>query len=196
MPLQRPTSEQLDSATPEEVAALAADCLNRLEPGRQPLALFTELTRLVVSSEVQLVPFRAESAGSQVLLGKRLDTDKWWPNQWEVPGVILLANEEQTGPTGYEGPVKRILDSEFKSTVNQTADISVFDVKQISGTRGCEQVVYCLTEVELAAGIAEPAGGAFFDIAEVLTSPPDGGLVEGHAQTLAIAHRHFLATRA
>ena len=187
MTLRSPSQEQLSAATPEELAALAAECLTRLEPGRQPLPLFTQLGRLTVLSTVEIVPLRASSSILEVLLAPRPATDPWWPNQWHLPGSVLLPSDAGTGIGDYDAIADRILGSEFRNTVARKGNVHVFDAKCRSGVRGSEQTVFGWTEVDLAEGTTKPFGGRFFEAKRVLTEPFPADIIVGHDETIRLA---------
>lgn len=191
MALRRPTADELGSGTPEELAQLAAECLARLEPGRQPLPLFTQLARIVVLSTVEVVPFRLSPTKLEVLLGRRTPDDLWWPNQWNVPGIVLSPTDEERDNHDYVTPGERILSTEFHNTVRSKGDVHVFDAQRRTGPRGSEQTVFCWAEVDVVEGHTQPSGGQFFDALEIVTDPPPD-LVEGHAATIEQATAYYL----
>lgn len=192
MTLKRPTPEQLSAATPEELATLAAECLARLEPGRQPLPLFAQLGRLTVLSTVEIIPLRAKSAGLEVLLAQRPEADLWWPNQWHLPGAVLLPTDSGAGLGDYDAIADRILGSEFRNTVTRTGNVHVFDAKCRSGARGSEQTVFGWAEVTLPEPIDKPVGGRFFEVGRIPTETLADGLIVGHDETI---HRALASYR-
>lgn len=195
MAMEEFSQEQLDAATPEELAEAAASILERLEPGRQPLPLFKQLARIMVISTVEVAPFRSNDNEVEVLLGKRSDEDPWRPGAWHVPGAVLLPTDTEVDMHDYASPTDRIFESEFEETVKRTGDVSVFDVQRRTGLRGSEQTVFCLTDVDLIDESQEPLGGAFFNVAYVLRSDPDDwGLIPHHKNTIEAAYRSYSNT--
>lgn len=85
--------------TPEEVDSAAA-VLQQLEPGFLPKPLFLEVTRLVVTPIVEVVPLRMTTAGPQVLLLQRPEDDPNWPGMLHTPGTVLRATDVDDGING------------------------------------------------------------------------------------------------
>ena len=182
--------EKLSELSPEVLAEVAADCLALLEPGRQPLPLFTQFARHVTLSTFEVTPFRESRTGTEVLLSLRSETDAWWPGQWHLPGSVILP-AKQPGIRRYEDFADEILGNEFASTVRRIGNVSLFDAQPRTGLRGSEQTVFGWANVDLTHTDVEPYEGRFFDVDTLLSDPPKGGLVEGHELTIikALADR-------
>ena len=193
MPFSRPNLEDISQASSEELAQLAADCLARLEPGHQPLPLFKELSRLVVLSTFELVPIRPQPTGPEVLLTQRDGNDVWWPNQWHLPGVVLLPTDKEEYPGDYDTPLQRILEGEFSGSIKPVSDIHIFDTMRRSGPRGSEQTAFGWVEVEPDLSVPQPNDIRFFDALAVVENPPAEGLIATHDQTIRLAMNHYLA---
>lgn len=178
----------------EELARVAAECLAQLEPGRQPLELFTQLSRLMVLSTFEITPLRSSRKGTEVLLAQRPETDLWWPSQWHLPGSVQLP-ATQLGERSYDDAADSILATELKGAVTRTSPVNIFDVKLRTGVRGSEQAVLGWIEADLTNADVEPANARFFTIDEVLANPPEGGFVINHDQTVRNALAHYTSQR-
>lgn len=183
----------LQNATPDELAQLAAECLAGLEPGRQPLALFSEMARLMVASIVEVMPIRTSPSGkTEVLLAERPSADPWWANKRSLPGSVQTPSGSMDFSINrdFKEPVDNVLFDDFGDSVVRTSNnIQISDIHQRSGPRGSEQVVLTLVGVDTAVPFTKPIGGDFFDAVAVASYPEDFQLVEGHAEEI----RHALA---
>lgn len=184
-------SSRIDEMSPTELAELAALCLEKLEPGRQPLPLFTQLARLVVMSTVEVVPFKQTSAVPKVLLSKRPDDDLWWPGQWHLPGTVLLPTDNAANVHDYDTPVERLLKDEFEGSIVKSGDLNIFDAQRRSGPRGAEQTVFGWTAINLANGFEDVVGGELFDASNVEAELGGEATVEGHLLTVSRALRGY-----
>jgi len=193
MTFNMPSNEQLKSATPAELAQLAAECLAGLEPGRQPLPLFKELARLVVLSTVEIVPLRKSNDRFEVLLAKRPEDDIWWPNQLHLPGSVQMpmGDDEPFSTDDYTTPVDRILADDFGDSVTRIGDVKLFDVQRRHDVRGSEQTAFAWTQADLASGAQKVKGGDFFDADIVMNDPDAFRLIEGHAEIIDKALSDF-----
>lgn len=193
MMFNMPSNEQLKSATPAELAQLAAECLAGLEPGRQPLPLFTQLARLVVLSSIEVVPLRPKEDKLEVLLAKRPEDDPWWANQLHLPGSIQMpmGQDEPLASNDYSEPVDRVLTDDFGTSIARTGDVKLFSVERRHGVRGSEQTALAWTQVDLAMGALAVSDGGFFDANLVMAHPDDFQLVEGHAEIIEQALADF-----
>jgi hypothetical protein len=181
----------LDEITPDEVADLAAACLERLEPGRQPLPLFTQMARLVVTSIVEIVPFDSKSDWPSVLMAKRPDDDPWWPGEWHLPGAVLLPTDVISDRHDYNTPVTRLLAEDFKNSVVIDGQVRIFDTIRRSGVRGSEQVALGWTNVMVADGVAEVVDGTFFDADHIERELAGEAVVRGHLPIIRSALDHY-----
>lgn len=177
-------NSSLDNMTQAELAELAAACLEKLEPGRQPLPLFTQLARLVVTSTVEMVPIRIKDNKLEVLMAKRPDDDPWWPGQWHLPGAILLPTDNASDVHDYDTPVERLYVEEFGQSVIKSGDVNIFDVQRRLIPRGSEQTVFGWSLIELADGISEVRGGKFFDVDTIDDQLDRESVVDGHIDTV------------
>ena len=187
-------TEYLNNASAEDLAAIAAECLSRLEPGRQPLPLFVQLGRLMVLSTFEVTPFRSSRNSTEVLLAQRSESDLWWPSQWHLPGAVQLPTGKP-GIRSYEDAADDLLRAEFSDTVERTGPVAIFDAQLRSGSRGSEQTVFGWADVELSAPDIAPYGGRFFDVHSLLSEPPAEGLIGGHDRTIQKALAHYALQR-
>lgn len=204
-----PSPEEVAQLSAEEAAAAAAVYLERLEPGRQPLELYTQLSRLTVMSTVELVPLRKdpETGRIQALLTQRPEDDKWWPNQWHVPGSTILPSDEVTDDDlidfknedfnpldSYRSPLDRIVAEELRGGIDIVEGPYLLEARHRAGIRGPESTVMFWAEVETVDGLVLPVG-QFFDAEDIGAQSPVGGLIVGHAGLIeraaaAYGHRH------
>lgn len=180
-----PELPDLDALSDQAIAQLAADCLSRLDIGRQPLPLFRELSRLAVLSTVEVVPlYEAENGETHVLLGQRPASDLWWPDLWHVPGSVLLPTDPIEDLHDYETPVQRIIRQEFGDAVSLTAPPRVFDAQRRGGPRGHEQTVFTWAKVIPVEDATLPANTRFFNVEQLSEELPEEAMVAGHHQTV------------
>lgn len=72
-----------------------ADIFKQYDPGNLPIDLFNDISRLVVTPVIEIVPFRVNSSKEiEVLLLKKGSNDKWWPSMYHVPGTIISATDD------------------------------------------------------------------------------------------------------
>jgi hypothetical protein len=191
--LRIPSKEEIAAFPRDERAALAAACLEGLEPGRQPMELFLQLARITVASIVELVPLRQdpETDTTQVLLTQRPARRDLWAGKWHVPGTVALATDDipyntpedrdnpDIDPTlTFQTPLNHLLDYELKSSVKVTDGPHLYTARMRRGSRGTEVSNMFWARVETDDGI--PLVGRFFDVNIIAEQPPEGGLVTGH----------------
>ena len=184
-------SSHLESMGQDELASLAASCLERLEPGRQPLPLFIQLARLVVTSTVEMVPLRQVNDHEQVLLAQRPDDDLWWPGQWHLPGTVLLPTDDASNVHDYNTPVNRLYKDEFAGTVSMKGNVNIFDAQRRSGARGSEQTVFGWSLIDLADGYEDVSGGQLFDADHVANELAGESVIDGHLGSVKRALKHY-----
>jgi len=182
---------ELENMNNSELAELAASCLERLEPGLQPLPLFVQLARLVVMSTVEIVPFKPADENPKVLLAKRPDDDMWWPGQWHIPGTVLLPTDDATDVHDFDTPTDRLFKNEFHDSVIKTGNVNVFDAQRRSGGRGAEQTVFGWANIALANGFTEAIGGEFFDPENIEKELAGEIIIDGHTSTVKHALRNY-----
>lgn len=182
---------ELNSMTQTEIAELAATCLERLEPGRQPLSLFAQIARLVVTSTVEIVPFESKNEHPRVLMARRPDDDPWWPGEWHLPGTVLLPTDGAKNQHDYYTPVNRLLADEFRGSVALDGRLNMFDTRRRTGARGSEQTALGWANVALSDGFVEVADGTFFDARHVEQELAGERIVDGHLAIIeqAVTHR-------
>ena len=177
----------LDKLTQAQIADLATSCLERLEPGRQPLPLFTQLARHVVTSTVEVVPLMERNDKIEVLMAKRSDDDLWWPGQWHLPGTVLLPTDAVSHAYDYETIVARLYTDEFSQSVVKRGDARVFDVQRRLIPRGSEQTVFAWSLIDLVEGVDAIEGGELFDAETIHEQLQGQVVVEGHLNTVKLA---------
>jgi hypothetical protein len=180
-----------EGMTQEELAELATSCLERLEPGRQPLPLFTQMARLVVTSTVEMVPFMPVNENPKVLLAKRSDDDPWWPGQWHLPGTVLLPTDAALDVHDYGTPVDRLFKDEFHGSIVRDGPVTIFDAQRRSWARGSEQTVFGWSRIDLARGSDEVSGGELFNAEYVENELAGESVIDGHLSSVKRALRHY-----
>jgi hypothetical protein len=187
------SNEQLDAASPEELAELTGTLLERFEPGWLPLPVFSGVLRLAVASTVEVVALRTEDPEDpEVLMTQRPENDMWWASQWHVPGSLLLPNDEVRDVHDFSAPIARVFDSELEGRIEALGKPSLFDLQRRSGPRGKELTPFFWTEVALVPGASEPANSRFFKASEIAGGLPDLQFIKGH---LDVASRAIDACR-
>ena len=182
MPLPRP-HRALAARYRRALARVAAWCLARLTPGRQPLALFTQLSRLAVLCTVEVCLLRRGGDGEvEVLMTRRPDTCPWWPGQWHVPGTVLLADDADDDLTT---PTLRLLAAETGGAVELRGPVRCFEARRRTGPRGRELTAFCWAPARVADGAELPADCAFLPARDLLARRvPSGSLIDGHEDTI------------
>src|SRR3989344_787961 len=195
-----PTTAEVAQLSAETRADMAAAYLSGLEPGRQPLGLFTQLSRLSVMSIVELVPVRAQPKAktAEILLLRRPQDDPWWPGQWHVPGTVILPSDEVIfngdidfdNPNfdpidSYTSPVSRLVQRELQDKVEIMHGPYLLESRFRLGERGYESAVMLWAEVNHSDD-QTLEDGQFFVPADITDRSPVGGLVAGHQR---LAHR-------
>lgn len=158
--------ESIASLGLEERAEMAAALLESLEPGRQPLELFKQLSRITVTATVEVVPIRTVNELPEIWLDKRSASDSWWPNKWALPGVVVLPTDAQDHENTLAGPVKRLFESELRG-VRQLGGLNQLPSQFRFDGRGNEVVTQYWTHVVASE---EPYEGRFFTMDD-LTNP-------------------------
>jgi hypothetical protein len=168
-----PTAEEIATLDPAERAVMAAAFLESLEPGRQPLVLFKQLTRLTVGSAVEVVPIRTVKKQPEIWLGKRSENDPWWPNKWALPGVVILPSDTHDSQNTLLGPVARLFESELRG-IRQIDDLHQLPSQFRFDDRGNEVTTQYWTHVETDD---EQYNGRFFTLDDVRDAELDGSLL-------------------
>lgn len=181
----------VDKLSAAEAADIAARCLEKLEPGFQPLPLFTQLSRLVVTSTVEMVAINERNNTPHVVLSQRPENCPWWPGQWHLPGTVLLPTDEEVTPHDYETPVKRLYKSEFDGTVALDGAVHIFDAQRRSGPRGSEQTVFGWSSIKILDEKNGISGGQLFDAKNVESELAGEQVIEGHLDTVKRAMGHY-----
>jgi len=199
MPLPKPTSEQLNAASAEELAEYAGPALERLPRGFLHPAVFMPIRERIRASTLDVVTFLSGTKGERVLVGQRgvQPGDRWWSGMQNIAGSVILPTEElepievrmSDGRLVDLGgarishdittPADRILNKEFGGSVKRVAPVKELmrywiDVENIS-----ENKISSWTEVALAPGNDEIIGGVLYDTQDIIDRPPEN-LVHGH----------------
>ena len=187
------SDEQLDAASPEQLAELTGSLLERFEPGWLPLPVFKGALRLVVASTVEVVALRTEDPEDpEVLLTQRPESDMWWASQWHVPGSLLMPDDEVRDAHDFSGPIARVFDGELEGKIESRGKPTLFDLQRRSSPRGSELTPFFWTEVIVSAGASEPANARFFKASEIDDGLPGLQTIAGH---LDVARRAIEAYR-
>jgi len=174
--------EQLDAATPEQLAELAAACLERFEPGFLPGPIFEQVARLSVLSTVEVFAIDTEDPTNPgVLYTRRPETDKWWPGQLHIPGSALLASDEPQDVHDFSEPIMRVFEKELHNSLRRRGPLIPFDIQRRKGPRGKELTPFFWTEVELVPGAQLPDDARFFKAAELEEDTPQNIFIDTHA---------------
>lgn len=176
--------EQLLNLTEEQQRLIAASYLQSLaeaESGLLPYDIFLPIGRLVVLNTVEVgfvKPSPIDDRRAQVLLTQRPETDQFWANQWHIPGSIVRATDPVKHEHDYDAAVSRVV-GEVGGGIQVVRDPLEYDVVRRKGLRGSETTVRLMAE-----STGQPLNGAFFDTEAVLKNPPEGGLIDSHAEAI------------
>jgi len=174
----------LPRVTAEQEEAIAGNYLARLaeqHPDKLPLEIFTPLAKLMVLTTVEVGLLKRSTEDENrllVLLSQRPSSDKFWPNQWHIPGSIIRARDPVADEHDYTPAISRVM-AEVGGDIQIVQGPLEYETVRRLGLRGSEVTVRLLAEVE-----GDPTNGAFFDAAEVLRRPPDTGLLESHSAAI------------
>lgn len=85
-----------------------ANLLAKAQPGYLPPPIFHQITRLVATPIVEVVPLRTHEGNKvEVLLLERPSDDPVWPNMLHTPGTVIRATDS------LESALRRILEDEL-----------------------------------------------------------------------------------
>jgi hypothetical protein len=178
--------------TSEQEEAVAERYLSNLSPGRYNFPIFAQMARLNVGDTVEIGMIKPPSDirdSSKILLTQRSAEDVFWPNQWHIPGSVILVTDEEKHEQDFSNPIERVLkevggDISFKHKPIQTRSVLR------SGLRGKELTARFIVQVE-----GDPDHGEFFDTTDVLKHPPQGGLLESHDVAIESMDKFYRALR-
>jgi 8-oxo-dGTP pyrophosphatase MutT (NUDIX family) len=199
MALEIPSQEELETASPTEIAKYVGPGLERLPVGRLAPEVFVPIRRLVLMSTIEVVAFEEGSEGERVLIGQRgADPgDKWWAGMLNLPGSVILPNEElepielfmndgrpvdigqAVVSRDLTTPTDRILRTEFCDSVSRTTPVTELMRRWVNSESGTENKTWVWTEVGLTEGHEGIRDGDFYDTQEIIDDPPSN-LVRGH----------------
>jgi hypothetical protein len=155
-----------------------AELLSRLEPGFLPLSIFHQIARLMVMSIVELVPFRrTEDGGVEVLLTRRSEDDKFWPNLLHTPGTVFRATDMQEG--GHNSALRRIFEDELEIDYQEATFAECIAHKTLRGVDSA-----CIYWVELKN---TPSIGEFYNTNNL---PQD--VIGSSIEVIEEALKHYL----
>ena len=164
-------------ALQSEEISKTKNTLARLEPGRLPFDIFTEVCRLTVTPVLEIVCFRRDDLGkTEVALLKRSTDDPNWPNMYHVPGAVITPTDVDAG---LEGVVNRMCAEKLSANSITKPEFVMNDLCKVK--RGVELAVVFVIEVE-----GEIAGGQFHDV----NALPDN-LIEGHDTFISQALKQY-----
>lgn len=165
----------------DQQIAQIATLLSKLEPGFLPFDIFHQVTRLVATPIVEVVPLRLNSRGKvEVLLLEREADDPVWPGQLHVPGTVVRATD---APGSFNVPLQRVLAKELTGTKTSEPTF-VKSILHHSG-RGMEASQVFWVEVQ-----NEPTSGTLYPI-EALPHE----IVASQLDFIPDVIAHFKATR-
>lgn len=184
---------QLSAEQEEVVAARYLARLAEESPDRLPFDIFVPVAKLMVMHTVEVgfvKPSTKDEERPLVLLTQRPANDVFWPNQWHIPGSVVRANDPVKHEHDYDAALSRVL-GEVGGDIQVIGTPVEFDTVRRRDVRGSEVTVRLLAEVQ-----GDPEHGRFFDTAEVLLHPPEGGLIESHPAAIEKVAAAYLALRA
>jgi hypothetical protein len=175
---------KLPELTDEQRRAVAADYLAKLaasKPDLVPKDIYLPMLSLVPATtvEVSLVkPSTADERRALIVLTQRPETDTFWANQWHIPGSIVRGNDPIKHEHDFDAAITRAMD-EVNGGLKVVYDPVAYDLVRRRGPRGSETTARFMVET-----VGEPMEGAFFDAQYVIENPPEGGLIDTHAEAI------------
>lgn len=169
--------------SPEQQELVAAHYLSELAEqatGRLPYEIFQPVSQLVVLNTVEVgfvKPSPTDERHAQVLLTQRPATDKHWADQWHIPGSVVLPTDPVKHEHDYDAAIGRVTQEVGGGL--RMGDFVEYDTVRRKGSRGSEVTVRFMNESQ-----GSPARGRFFDARRILVRPPEGGLIETHAEAI------------
>jgi hypothetical protein len=120
-PLENVESVEVATVAPKDRGGLSAEetfqvvgLLSKLHPGSLPFDIFHEVTRLVATPIIEVVPLRRSADGEiEILLLKREEDDPVWPGQLHIPGTVVRASD---APGSFDEPLRRVISTELAGT--------------------------------------------------------------------------------
>jgi len=144
---QGPTEQEIEQA---------ASILAKITPGYLPKPLFLQVTRLVVTTTVEVVPFRKGAGGDiEVLLTRRDPDDPYWPNMLHTPGAVVRASDAEGT---YQDALERVLEGELHGIHTIGAPVFVEHLLH-RVARGMESAIVHYVEVA-----DNPTEGTFYPV--------------------------------
>lgn len=139
----------------EDEVTQAAELLSRLQPGFLPFKIFHQVTRLVATPIVEIVPLRFTQPNKvEILLLQREADDPAWPGQWHVPGTVIRATDTSGS---FDDALQRILSQELGGT--KTSKLSFVTSILHLQNRGMEASQIFWVEID-----GEPGEGQLYDV--------------------------------
>jgi hypothetical protein len=169
------------------IAELAAACLGKLEPGRQPFNLFMEISRITVASTVEFVPIRERNDELQVWLEKRSGKNDPFRGKWVLPGVRILDDDPIDEERSLRGPIKRLFKDEL-SGIQLVGDIHQLPSQYREEARGKEVTEQFVGRVETGS---KPYPGKFFNSEELTSAGIVDDILEEGWLTMQRAFKYY-----
>lgn len=135
--------------------AIVVSILKKLNPGLLPKDIFQEVTRLWVTSIVEVVPLRQGKNGQvEILLLSRPNDDPNWPGMLHTPGTVLRA-------TDVEGGINSAFERIFSDEIGITTSNNPIFVKTIfhKVNRGAELASIYYINI----GTDQPTNGKWYN---------------------------------
>jgi len=156
---------------------VAVSILEKLRPGKLPLSVFLQTTRLTVTPIIEIVPLRKRKDNKvEILLTERDDTDPNWPGMVHTPGTVVRSTDSEGS---YEDAFKRILEDELKG-VQTSKPIFVGNLLH-KVKRGLESCIVYWVEVS-----GKPPTGKFYRFDNLPKN-----LVDTQIKFINLAVKHF-----
>ena len=176
-----PSPGEIDKLTAEQRAVVASEYLKGVEPGFLPLPLFSELSRLMTASTVELVLLQPEDE-PKVVLAKRSRSDLWWPNQLHIPGVVVLPTDPVKNQHDFSSTINRILENELAGAVELSGEIEFLEPQRRVGPRGHEVTTVHWAEASVDESLL-PNSARLLTLEDLQSYQPEA-IVDGTIQTV------------
>lgn len=142
--------------SPEELQQLIS-LLDRLQPGFLPLEVFLQVSRLVATPIIEVVPVRKNQGKTEILLLPRDADDHLWPGEVHTPGRVIRATDD---PEYVQAGVSAIIADELGGA--QLGPVQFVQTVFHASRRGAE-----FAQIYWAEVIGSPSVGEFFDAQEL-----------------------------
>ena len=138
--------------------AQLVELLKKLEPGFLPFDVFVQMTRLMVTTAIELIVLRKNNAGSiEVLLLPRNNDFEYWIGKVHVPGVVLRPGDSEGD---LDVPFRRIINEELEGlSVSKPVHVMTQYRKSARGSEA--------GQLYMAVAQEDPKVGAFYEATEL-----------------------------